>query len=33
MMEHLTALNRNAVETSLRMVEEANVYLGILGYR
>jgi hypothetical protein len=33
MMEHLTALNRNAIETSLRMVEEADVYLGILGYR
>ncbi|MGO8868561.1 MAG: DUF4062 domain-containing protein [Alphaproteobacteria bacterium] len=33
MMENLTAENRNAVETSLRMVEEADVYLGILGYR
>src|SRR5216683_3684035 len=33
MMEHLTAENRNAVETSLRMVEEADVYLGILAYR
>lgn len=33
MMEHLTAENRNAVETSLRMVEEADVFLGILAYR
>src|ERR1700720_1166421 len=33
MMENLTAENRNAVETSLRMVEEADVYLGILAYR
>src|SRR5712691_3311351 len=33
MMEHLTAENRNAVETSLRMVEEADLYLGILAYR
>ena len=33
MMENLTALNKNAVEVSLRMVEEADVYLGILAYR
>jgi hypothetical protein len=33
MMENLPAENRNAVETSLRMVEEADVYLGILAYR
>jgi tetratricopeptide (TPR) repeat protein len=33
MMENLTAENRNAVEVSLRMVEEADVYLGILAYR
>jgi hypothetical protein len=33
MMEHLTAENRGAVEISLRMVEEADVYLGILAYR
>jgi hypothetical protein len=33
MMEHLTAENRNAVETSLRMVEQADIYLGILAYR
>jgi hypothetical protein len=33
MMEHLTALNSNAVETSLRMVEDADVYVGILAHR
>ena len=33
MMEHLTALNKDAVEASLRMVAEANVYLGILANR
>jgi hypothetical protein len=33
MMENLTAENRNAIATSLRMVEEADVYLGILAYR
>jgi hypothetical protein len=33
MIENLRAENRNAVETSLRMVEEADVYLGILAYR
>jgi hypothetical protein len=33
MMEHLTAENRNAVEVSLRMVGEADVYVGVLGHR
>jgi Domain of unknown function (DUF4062) len=33
MMENLTAENRTAVEASLRMVEEADVYLGIFAYR
>src|ERR1700688_647772 len=33
MMENLTAENKSAVEVSLRMVEEADVYLGILAYR
>src|ERR1700720_2624162 len=33
MMEHLTALNKDAVEASLRMVEDADVYLGILANR
>jgi hypothetical protein len=33
MMENLTAENRNAVEVSLPMVEEADVYLGIFAYR
>ena len=33
MMEHLTALNENAVQASLSMVERADVYLGILAYR
>jgi hypothetical protein len=33
MMEHLTAENRDAVEVSLRMVEQADVYLGTLAYR
>lgn len=33
MMENLPAENRNAIETSLRMVEAADVYLGILAYR
>jgi hypothetical protein len=30
MMEHLPALNRDAVEASLSMVEDSDVYLGIL---
>jgi tetratricopeptide (TPR) repeat protein len=33
MMEHLTAEDASAVEVSLRMVEDADVYLGILAYR
>jgi tetratricopeptide (TPR) repeat protein len=33
MMEHLPAMNANAVEVSLRMVEQADVYVGVLAYR
>ena len=33
MMENLTALDKNAVEVSLQMVEEADIYLGIFAYR
>src|SRR5438067_4797723 len=33
MMEHLPALNKDAVEASLHMVEQADVYVGILAYR
>lgn len=33
MMEHLTAENAGPVEVSLRMVAEADVYLGILAWR
>jgi len=33
MMEHLTAENRDAIETSLSMVEAADVYLGIFAHR
>ncbi|MGA8498910.1 MAG: DUF4062 domain-containing protein, partial [Xanthobacteraceae bacterium] len=33
MMEHLTAEDASAVEVSLQMVEDADVYLGILAYR
>jgi hypothetical protein len=33
MMENLTALDANAVEVSLKMVEEADLYLGIFAYR
>jgi tetratricopeptide (TPR) repeat protein len=33
MMEHLTALNADAIEASLRMVEQADVYLGIFANR
>jgi hypothetical protein len=33
MMENLAAENKTAVEVSLRMVEEADVYLGIFAYR
>jgi tetratricopeptide (TPR) repeat protein len=33
MMEHLSAADANAVEVSLRMVEKADLYLGIFGPR
>jgi Domain of unknown function (DUF4062) len=33
MMENLTALDSNAVEVSLKMVEDADIYLGIFAYR
>jgi hypothetical protein len=33
MMENLPALNKDAVEISLRMVEQADVYLGLFAYR
>jgi tetratricopeptide (TPR) repeat protein len=33
MMEHLTAEDANPVDVSLRMVKDADVYLGILAYR
>jgi tetratricopeptide (TPR) repeat protein len=33
MMEHTTAEDRNAVEISLRMVEDADIYLGIFAHR
>jgi tetratricopeptide (TPR) repeat protein len=33
MMEHLSAADANAVEVSLRMVEDAEVYLGVFGFR
>src|ERR1043166_2796660 len=33
MMEHLPALNADAIDASLKMVEEADVYLGIFAYR
>lgn len=33
MMEHLTAEDTSAIEVSLRMVADADVYLGILAYR
>ena len=33
MMENLTALDGNAVDVSLKMVEEADIYLGIFAYR
>jgi hypothetical protein len=33
MMEHLTALNADAIKASLRMVEEADVYVGIFANR
>ncbi|HKS27573.1 MAG TPA: DUF4062 domain-containing protein [Pyrinomonadaceae bacterium] len=33
MMEHLSATDANAVEVSLRMVEKADIYLGVFGFR
>jgi hypothetical protein len=33
MMENLPALNKDAVEISLRMVQQADVYLGLFAYR
>ncbi len=33
MMEHLPALNTDAVDISRRMVDQADVYLGIFAYR
>jgi len=33
MMEHLPALDADAIKASLRMVEEADVYVGIFAYR
>ena len=33
MMEHLTALDKDAVETSLEMVDRAEVYIGIFAHR
>jgi tetratricopeptide (TPR) repeat protein len=33
MMEHLTALNADAIDASLNMVAEADVYIGIFAYR
>ena len=33
MMERLTAMNADAVEASLKMVDEADVYLGIFAHR
>jgi tetratricopeptide (TPR) repeat protein len=33
MMEHLSAMDADAVEASLRMVEKADIYLGVFGFR
>src|SRR5215213_4272349 len=33
MMEHLSAVDADAVEVSLRMVEKADLYLGVFGFR
>ena len=33
MMENLTAENANAVEVSLRLVDQADVYIGIFAHR
>src|SRR5689334_12356797 len=33
MMEHMAAVNVGAIEESLRIVNEADIYLGIFAYR
>ncbi len=33
MMEHLTATNANALEVSLKMVDEAEIYVGVFAFR
>jgi tetratricopeptide (TPR) repeat protein len=33
MMEHLTATDANALEVSLKMVDEAEIYVGVFAYR
>ena len=33
MMEHLTAVNANALEASLKMVDAADIYLGVFAFR
>src|SRR5262245_7349045 len=33
MLEHLPALDADAINVSLRMVEEADVYVGVFAYR
>ena len=33
MMEHLPASDANAIQASLRMVDEADLYIGIIGFR
>ena len=33
MMEHLAAVDADAIEESLRIVNEADIYLGIFAYR
>jgi len=33
MMEHLPASDANAIEASLRMVDESDLYIGIIGFR
>ncbi len=33
MMEHLTATDANALEVSLRMVEQADIYVGVFAFR
>ncbi|HET6892690.1 MAG TPA: DUF4062 domain-containing protein, partial [Pyrinomonadaceae bacterium] len=33
MMEHLTAMDANALEASLEMVDRADIYIGVIGFR